>query len=321
MATPGEMKAMILADGNCLYDFDPADITEDVWAFALSCNAELFEDPPHGIPGHFLSQDFLKSVVGENGLLAKYMDSMTEELAYKAVQQNPLALQHVGAWRFNEPLVLSVVENSCFLWAAPACMTANKKVVLAAVRHNGDSLQHASFDLRGDREVCLVAARHWNVPVLRFCSFGMQDDAQVVCASVVNTGRFDSASFGLRYGGLKTYARNLEDAYESFCEFDLCQRAVMGRWSAQALETGDRTRPYGNIYGQGPAVGLRFRLLIKSFLSPCAKAFEEAMVVIPILARLSAESFEEQALDARREQRRLEGREQARLEGKCSRLA
>ena len=309
----GEMKAMIFEDSRSIYDFDPETITEDVWSFALICNPTLFENPPNGIPRHFVSQEFLYANVAINGLLAKYIDVISEEIAVAAVNQNPLALEHVQEWRNEPSFVKSVIEKrGIVLWTTTPSIRANKEVVLAAVKQDGYALQHASFALRMDKEVCLAAVRCKNTFALPYCSYDMQNDKQVVCASMAHCpDTFDHTSFRLRYGGLQRYVNGLDDVYASFCEFDLCQRVVMRRWSA-----GDRTQPFGNIYGQGPAVAQRFKRLIKSFLSPCNKAFEEAMIACPILARLSADLIEEDLRHARLEQSRLEKRELARQKAK-----
>ena len=314
----GEMKAMIFEDSRSIYDFDPETITEDVWSFALVCNPTLFVAPPHGIPRHFLSQEFLRANVAISGLLAKYMHAISEEDAVAAVQQNPLALEHVKEWRNDASFVISVMEKrGIVLWTTPPDIRDTKEVVLAAVKQDGYALQHASFALRSDKKVCLAAVRCKNTYALPYCTYDMQDDEQVVCASMAHCpDTLDHASFTLRYGGLQRYVKGLDEVYATFCVFDLCQRAVMRRWQDRALATRDRTRPYGNIYGQGPAVALRFRLLIKSFLSPCNKAFEEAMITRPILARISAEMLEEDARHARLEQSRLENRERCRLAAK-----
>jgi hypothetical protein len=311
----GEMKAMIFEDSRSIYDFDPDTITEDVWSFAITLDPVLFENPPNGIPRPFLSQEFLHANVAINGLLAKYLVEISEEDAVAAVNQNPLALEHVQEWRDDASFVKSVMEKKgIVLWAAPTSIRANKEVVLAAVTQDGYALQHASFALRKDKEVCLAAVRCKNTYALPFCAFEHQNDKQVVCASMAHCpNTLEHASFRLKYGGLRRYVMELDDVYTTFCVFDLCQRAVMQRWSDQALWTGDRTQPYANIYGQGPANALRFRLLIKSYLSPCNKAFEEAMIARPILLRHSADMIEEDLREARLEQRKMENRERTRV--------
>jgi len=296
MATEDEMIALLLEDWMFVYDFDPAAITLKVWKCALACHLEVFENPPR-IPDHFLSQEFLHAHVDEIGLLAKYAVYLTDEKAVAAVCQNPLALQYLGDKQHSIPFMRSVMEQNGMLLSMAPHLSDNKEIVLAAVKENGDALEYAFESFGNDKEVCLAAVRNPNNEAAMDHCDNTRFDPQVVCAALAVRGR--TPIDGETCSEALDYVRGLDMAYESFCAFNLCQRRI-------------RDRRLG-IRCDHPAIVLRVRLLIKSFLSPCNKAFEEAKIAHPILAGIMVHKYEVITCLIRGEQEEYARAERARL--------
>ena len=69
------------------------------------------------------------------------------------------------------------------LWPA----REHRRLMLAAVAHNGDALQHASAELRADRDIILAAVTN-NAYALRYASPELRADRDVVMAAVESKG-------------------------------------------------------------------------------------------------------------------------------------
>ena len=70
------------------------------------------------------------------------------------------------------------------LWPA----REHRRLMLAAVAHNGDALQHASAELRADRDIILAAVTN-NAYALRYASPELRSDRAVVMAALARNGQ------------------------------------------------------------------------------------------------------------------------------------
>lgn len=323
LTKPEEWKARIERDWVCVYEMEPESFTAEIWLYALRLAPELWETPPRWLPENLHSEEFLQENVAENPRLVRFMDFVDDQTAWAAFQMDPQVFPYLSRrHRSNKALFLSApskFEGELLAWAAPP-LRSDKEAVLAAVTNYGRALRHACGGVNNDKEVCLAAVRE-DASSFQFCYFYMQDDLQVACAAVAKEGSGSQRAIRemterLQDGALASYAAHLDEMYESFCEFVLCQKRVMERWR----DAGDRRRPYGNMYGLGELGVRRFLLEVQSYLSPGWREFDEAMTARPILAQVKADSVEREARQARAEFERLEERELARVRGKHARF-
>jgi len=309
-----------------VYEMGPESLTAEIWLYALKVAPRVWDTPPRWLPANLNSEEFLQENVAENPNLVQYMEFVDDRTAWAAFQKDPQVFRHLSArQRGDKALFLSAPPNfdGELLAFAMGPLRSDKEVVLAAVTNYGRALRHACGGTNNDKEVCLAAVRE-DASSFQFCRYYMQDDPQVACAAMAKEGSwhwscrsFEHLSLRLQDGELASYAAHLDEVYESFCEFVLCQKRVMERWRS----AGDRRRPYGNMYGLGELGAKRFLLEVQSYLSPGRREFEEAMTALPLLARIKADSLERDARQARAECARLEERELARVRGKCARIA
>lgn len=317
-----EMKADITINPHVVYSMGR--IPEEMWVYALSLNPHLWKDPPLLGDRRLWSQEFLKTLVPENLALAQYVEDLDDATAFAAVKFDPQILRHLeDRHRENKALVLSVVwrEGSVLRHSR---LRDNKEVVLVAVHSDGDALKYASSELRQDKEVCMAAMRSINTDLktITYVQGDLRYDKEVACA-------FLSQPLGFCAGALKNldvmcglteYVKRVDTDYENLVLVNLGQKQVMRRWSARALETGDRRPAYGSIYGQGLAAAVRFNARIMEFLLPGRLLFEEAITTRVKLLVVAAEEAERVAFRARAEKQRAEERELSRRRLKYARF-
>ena len=100
-----------------------------------------------------------------------------------------------GMWRprnkdrGNKAFVLAAVRHKGEnLYHASSELKNDKDIVLAAVRHNGESLYYASPELKNDKDIVLAAAQSNGYVALEKTGDDLRDDATVVLAAVKENG-------------------------------------------------------------------------------------------------------------------------------------
>jgi len=320
-----ELKADLAINPYAVYSYGR--IPEEMWVYALSLHPRLWKDPPLLEDRRLWSQEFLKTLVPTNLPLARYVEDLDDATAFAAVKFDPEILQHLeDRHRENKALFLSVVrQDGSLLRHSLKRLRDDKELVLVAVDSNGDALKYASSTLQQDKEVCMTAmrSRNFTSKVISYVQGDLRHDKEVVCAVLAYPGGgfYDGQVKNLDVMcGLTEYVKSVDTDYENLVLFNLGQKEVMRRWAERALETGDRSPAYGNLYGQGLAAAGRFNARIMEFLLPARRIFEEAMATRVKLLRIAAEKAERVASLARAEHQRVEQRELSRLRLKYARF-
>lgn len=88
------------------------------------------------------------------------LPEQAEWLRIASEEWSDLLAAPAGAWEDLEVVLAAVEQCGWALQHASADLKANRQVVLSAVRQNGLALQHASGELRADPEVVLAAVAH-----------------------------------------------------------------------------------------------------------------------------------------------------------------
>lgn len=279
------MEASIVLSGDNAIHFNGHLIDLALWKKCLAQDATLFERSPAGLDARFLTQEMLLQCLDVNGFLVEYVQNVDKAIAIIAVTADAEALECLdpNLYENDIDIAMAVIEHVYYghmLELFTPALRSNFTVALAAVRSNGSSLEYLNPSFRRNKEICFEAVRE-DSTALPLCALDLPWGEALVCvvlghcwrSSTPQKTRLTFEGISISEARVNAYVHDLMRSARAFDLITLDQKT-------DARAGLKRARRNVRLNDDSLAI-------IKSFLSPCRKMFQEAVRAQIVLQKLA----------------------------------